>query len=169
LSGKMNRLDYIEQMAAQRDREFGVKLLVLIAIAMAVRMVSVVEYANLPDWTHLTVDNWYHHNWAQSIADGNVIGDTTYFRAPFYIWCLGLLYAVLGSSLWVARGFGLIVGLLTTIQTYRVGRQLGGDGTGLAAGGLYALYPLAIYFETELLLDPLFSSPDLPVWCCSRW
>ena len=157
MSGKMNRLDYIEQMAAQRDREFGVKLLVLIAIAMAVRMVSVVEYANLPDWTHLTVDNWYHHNWAQSIADGNVIGDTTYFRAPFYIWCLGLLYAVLGSSLWVARGFGLIVGLLTTIQTYRVGRQLGGDGTGLAAGGLYALYPLAIYFETELLLDPLFT------------
>ena len=87
-------------------------LLVLMA-AVGVRLIYLVIYSHLPEWEMLTVENWYHHNWAKSLADGNIIGDTTYFRAPFYAWCLGLLYAVFGASLWTARLFGLAIGFAT--------------------------------------------------------
>ncbi|MEW5994552.1 MAG: glycosyltransferase family 39 protein, partial [Candidatus Zixiibacteriota bacterium] len=132
-------------------------LLAVMAAALIVRVVYLVSYSQLPDWDQLTVDNYYHHNWAQSIADGNILGDTTYFRAPFYVWCLGLLYALFGASLWVARVFGLLVGLASILMTYLIGRKLFSPTVGLLAALLHSLFPVMIYFESELLLDPTFT------------
>ncbi|RME20033.1 MAG: hypothetical protein D6800_13560, partial [Candidatus Zixiibacteriota bacterium] len=129
----------------------------ILLLAALVRLGYLWYYSTLPDWTQLTVDNWYHLHWAQSIAAGNVIGDTTYFRAPFYVWCLGLLYAVFGSSLWVARLFGAAVGVLSVFLTYRIGSRLFSKQIGRIAAVLQAVTPVMMYFEGELLLDPLFT------------
>lgn len=125
--------------------------------AMAVRILYLYLYQSLPDWDQLTVDNYYHHHLAQSIADGNLAGDTTYFRAPLYIYILGSLYSILGDSLWVGRLFGLLVGLGTVFMTYRLGCRLFAPVVGLWAAAVYALMPTSLYFESELLLDPLFT------------
>lgn len=132
-------------------------LLLVLALALVVRVYYLNYYFHLPDWDQLTVDNYYHHHWAQSIASGNVIGDTTYFRAPFYVFCLGLLYALLGSSLWVARLFGLAVGLGSIAMTYLLGKRIFNTKVGLIAALMQSIYPVMIYFEAELLLDPLFT------------
>ena len=132
-------------------------LWLILLLATALRLGYLITYSHLPDWNFLTVDNWYHLNWAQSIADGNLFGDTTYFRAPLYVYCLAALRAVAGSSLWVPRLFGLVIGLLSVYTTYRIGNKLFGRQAGLWAALLHALYPIAIYFESELLLDPLFT------------
>lgn len=138
----------------RRDR--NLILWLILAVALIVRIVYLLQYEQSGLWEQLTVDNWYHHNWAGSLADGNISGDTTYFRAPFYVYCLGLLYAVLGSSLWTARLFGMAVGLASVGLTYLLGRKLVDRRTGLIAAGIHALYPWAVYFEGELLLDSLF-------------
>jgi 4-amino-4-deoxy-L-arabinose transferase-like glycosyltransferase len=132
-------------------------LLAVLALALVVRVYYLNCYFNLPDWDQLTVDNYYHHHWAQSIADGNVFGDTTYFRAPFYVFCLGFLYAVFGGSLWVARLFGLAVGLGSIVMTYLLGRRIFNHKVGLLAALVQSIYPVMVYFEAELLLDPLFT------------
>jgi 4-amino-4-deoxy-L-arabinose transferase-like glycosyltransferase len=136
-----------------KDRLFGVILLV----ALLIRLVYLWYYHSLPDWAQLTVDNNYHHNWALSIANGNVFGDTTYFRAPFYVYCLAILYAVFGASIWVGRLFGLAIGFASTAMTYALGRKAFGRNAGLTAAALQAICPVMIYFESELLLDPLFT------------
>ena len=64
-------------------------LLLVLLLACLIRIYYLLEYSSLPDWDMLTVDNYYHHHWALSIAGGDVLGDTTYFRAPFYVFCLG--------------------------------------------------------------------------------
>ena len=132
-------------------------ILLVLLVAAGLRIAYLVEYSGNPVWEQLTVDNWYHHHWAQSLADGNLIGGTTYFRAPLYVYCLGLLYGLLGDSLWVGRIFGLIVGLLSVLVTYFIALKLAGRKTAAVAGLLHAVYPLAIYFESELLLDPLYT------------
>ncbi len=132
-------------------------LFVIIALALVVRLWYLTIYQGLPIWDQLTVDNYYHHNWALDLAGGNVFGDTTYFRAPFYVYCLGTLYAIFGSSLWVARIFGLVVGLMSVVLTYRIGKRAFDHSTGLIAAAIQTLYPIHIYFESELLLDPLFT------------
>jgi len=132
-------------------------LLLVLALALLVRILYLSCYYSIPDWDQLTVDNYYHHHWGQSIAGGNIFGDTTYFRAPFYVYCLALLYALLGTSLWVGRVFGLIVGLGSVAVTYLMGKRMFNAKIGLTAALLQSLYPVMIYFEGELLLDPLFT------------
>ena len=131
-------------------------LLIVLLIALAVRIIYLCYYRSLPDWELLTVDNYYHHHWAQSIADGNLFGDTTYFRAPFYIYCLSFLYFVFGISLWVGRIFGVIIGLGSILFTYLIAKKIFNHRLALVAALIHSLYPVAIYFEFELLLDPLF-------------
>jgi len=132
-------------------------LLTVILVALVIRLVYLFYYCSLPVWDQLTVDNYYHHNWAISISDGNILGDTTYFRAPFYVWCLAALYAVFGTSLWVGRLFGLVVGVVSVALTYRIGRRVFDHKVGLIAAAIQAIYPMHLYFEGELLLDPLFT------------
>ncbi len=131
-------------------------LLIVLLIALIVRLIYLWNYSHLPDWTQLTVDNWYHFNWAMNIVHGNILGDTTYFRAPFYIYCLAALFKLFGSSLWVARLFGLVIGLTSIALTYAIGSRVFNSKTGLLAALIQALFPIVIYFEFELLLDPLF-------------
>lgn len=132
-------------------------LVAIMVVAVAIRVIHLIDYHALPDWSQLKMDHWYHHHWAQSIAGGNISGDTTYFRAPFYVYCLGALYSVFGDSLWVSRIFGVVIGLFTILLVYAIARRLFGRTSGLAAAGLAAVYPINVYYEAELLLDPLFT------------
>jgi 4-amino-4-deoxy-L-arabinose transferase-like glycosyltransferase len=145
-------------------------LLAVLVPALIIRLVYLAQYQASPVWEQLTVDNWYHHHWAQSLADGNLLGDTTYFRAPLYIYCLGALYALFGSSLWVGRLLGLVVGLASVSMTYLLGKKWLGKPGALIAAALHAALPVAIYFESELLLDPLFTLLlQLAVWRFLLW
>ncbi len=137
------------------NRDFS--LLIVVAIALAVRLGYLLYYSSLPDWGQLTVDNYYHLHWAQRIVDGDPIGGTTYFRAPLYVWCLSLVITLLGDSLWILRLFGLIIGVCSVAMTYLIARRLFDKKAAIIAGVVHALFPIAIYFDGELLLDPLFT------------
>ena len=129
----------------------------MLGLAIAIRVLHLIDYHALPDWSQLKMDHWYHHHWAESIAGGNILGDTTYFRAPFYAYCLGALYSLFGDSLWVSRLFGVAIGLVTILLVYLIARRLFGRTAGIVAALLEAIYPINIYYEAELLLDPLFT------------
>ena len=145
-------------------------LLILFGILVIVRVVYLYEYHLLPDWTQLTVDNYYHLHWAESIASGNVLGDTTYFRAPFYVYCLAVLFASFGSSVLIARLFGIVAGLTAVLVTYHLGRRVFTHRTGLMAAYIVGLMPMTIYFEAELLLDTLFTLlVVLAMYMLVRW
>lgn len=132
-------------------------LIVIFCLALILRVIYLLLYSDLAVWDQLTVDNNYHHHWAVSISQGNVPGDTTYFRAPFYVFCLAGLYSLLGTSLWVARIFGLVIGLASILMTYLIAVRVFDRRVGLLAALIHTLYPICIYFEMELLLDPLFT------------
>lgn len=131
-------------------------LIAILIIGLVVKFGYLMYYRSLPDWDQLSVDNYYHHHLAQSIAGGNVIGDTTYFRAPLYIYCLGALYALFGDSLWVGRLFGLAVGLASVLMTYLLAEKVFDRRTGLIAAAIQIICPILIYYDGELLLDSFF-------------
>lgn len=111
----------------------------------------------MPDWELLTIDNYYHKHWALDIASGNIFGDTAYFRAPFYVYCLSILFSVFGFSLWAARIFGMLVGVASIFLTFKIAERLFNPRTALIAALIQAMYPVVLYFESELLLDALFT------------
>ena len=65
--------------------------------ALLLRIIYLIIYSSMPEWNMLTVDNQYHFNWAKDIASGNIFGDTTYFREPFYIFCLAAVFSLFGA------------------------------------------------------------------------
>ncbi len=131
-------------------------LIIIFLIAILIRALYLYLYSQLPDWEQLTVDNFYHHNWAVSIMSGNIFGDTTYFRAPFYIYCLALMYKLFSVSLWTARIFGITIGALSIVYTYLIANKMFSNKTAILAAALQMILPMVLYFEGELLLDPLF-------------
>ncbi|MDF1545530.1 MAG: glycosyltransferase family 39 protein [bacterium] len=151
------------EVKREKRREIGGLILILV-IALAVRILYLYQFSQLPDWTHLTVDNNYHLNWARNMAEGNWLGDTTYFRAPLYIFVLALIIKLAGVSLWVFRIFGLMIGLATTILVYQTSRFYSGIRAARLASLLYAFFPIVIYFESELLLDSFFTFLLLAAW-----
>lgn len=132
-------------------------LFLTLAIALIVRITYLYLYSNLPDWNQLTVDNNYHHNWALSILSGNIFGDTTYFRAPLYIYYLALIYKIFSISLWTVRIFGIVIGLLSLFFVWRITNDIFNKTVANVAAFMFALNPLLIYFESEILLDSFFT------------
>lgn len=150
---------YIQQMDSRPDESGHSRwaLPVLLLIAAGIRVVYLLIYSELPLWDQLTIDNYYHYHWAETLANGNILGDTTYFRAPSYVYALGLIYSLFGASLWAARLFGLAVGLASIHCTYHLGRRAFSHQVGLVAAAVQSITPAVLYFEAELLLDMWFT------------
>ena len=129
----------------------------ILAVSLIARLVFFLIYLSSPEWNQLLVDSLFHDRWAASLAAGNWLGEEPFFRAPLYIYLLGLLYAIFGHSLLIARIFGHLIGLLSIYMTYRLAQRLFSTRAALLAGLLHALYPIAIYFESELLIESFFT------------
>lgn len=160
---------YIRRMSGTEDprRKIDRTFLTILLVYAVVQMAYLVVYSSMPEWHQLTVDNYYHHNWARSIAGGNIFGDTTYFRAPFYVWCLAVVYALASPDIWFARLFGLLVGLGIVAMTFRLACRIFDRRCATIAAVLTAVYPALTYFNGELLLDPLFAL--LVLWSVHRF
>lgn len=133
-------------------------LRIILICGVLIRLAFLLEYLADPQWNQLLVDSLFHHRWAETIADGAVLGEEPFFRAPFYIYVLGLIYWLSGGSLLAARIFGHLVGMAGVWATFTIGDNLFGKRIALIAGLLHALYPIAIYYESELLVDSLFTT-----------
>ncbi len=136
-----------------RDNPFPAILL----LAALVRLVFLLFYYYDSQWNQLLVDSLFHNYWAQSIADGEIIGREAFFRAPLYIYILGGLYALFGNSILMARIFGHLCGLLSVYITGRIALKIFGKKAAIIAALIHSIYPIAIYFESELLVDGLFT------------
>jgi 4-amino-4-deoxy-L-arabinose transferase-like glycosyltransferase/tetratricopeptide (TPR) repeat protein len=159
----IRRMSGLEKSPARFDRTF----LTILLVYAVVQMAYLIVYSSMPEWNQLTVDNYYHHNWARSIAGGNIFGDTTYFRAPFYVWCLATIYALLSPDIWFARLFGLLVGLGIVAMTFRLALRIFDRRCAVVAAIIVSVYPALTYFNSELLLDPLFTL--LVLWSIDRF
>jgi len=131
--------------------------LIVLSVGLIFRLAYLIFFMLSPEWNHLVSDSLFHDRWAQEIASGNITGSEVFFRGPLYIYILGCIYSIFGHSLLAARIFGLIVGLISLFITYKIADRLFGNKTALIAGLIHALYPVVIFFESELLAVGLFT------------
>ncbi|MFH2036493.1 MAG: glycosyltransferase family 39 protein [Candidatus Zixiibacteriota bacterium] len=147
-------------LLAMKDRWeniFDRQIIAILIIAAVVRAIFLIEYYQSPFWNHLLVDSLFHHRWALALAGGDWLGQEAYFRAPFYIYILGIIYKILGESILLARIFGFMIGIVSVYLTYLISLKLFNRRTANIAAFIQSLYPIMIYFESELLVDNLFT------------
>jgi tetratricopeptide (TPR) repeat protein len=131
-------------------------VLAIFALALLIRLFYFFQVkANFPGWDSPTIDPLYHDLWARQIAGGDILGSGPFFRAPFYAYFLGLIYAVFGPSLTAAKIIQHIIGATSCVFIFLFADKYLNRKTAVTAGLLSAFSWVFVYYEDELLLDSL--------------
>ena len=128
----------------------------IFVVAFLIRLVYFLQIkANFPGWDTPTIDPLFHDLWARQIASGDLLGTGPFFRAPFYAYFLGLIYAVFHHSLAAAKIIQHLIGSLSCALVFLFADRYFNRRIAVISGIVAAFYWVFIYFEDELLLDSL--------------
>ncbi|MCB9916325.1 MAG: glycosyltransferase family 39 protein [Planctomycetes bacterium] len=133
----------------------------LVVLAVAVRLVYLLQQRANPFFAYPLMDSLYHVEWARALAAGEDFQPGPFFRAPLYPWLLGTALRLFGEQYLWLRALGALLGGATTALTYLVGRRAFGVAVGRVAALLVALNWVLVYFDGELLIPTLAVPLDL--------
>ncbi len=145
-----------ERRAARKPWSASRSELIVLALVLLVRTIHLAGILGDPLALAPRMDPGYHDTWARAIAGGDLTFDGPFFRAPLYAYFLGAIYALSAGSIALARGIQLALGLVTVFLIMRIGRRTVGERAGLVAGAAYGIYPIALRYEGDLLVEGLF-------------
>ncbi|UCF33611.1 MAG: glycosyltransferase family 39 protein [Phycisphaerales bacterium] len=144
-------------------------LVVIFAVALCFRLIYVLQIRSSPFYGSEAMDQMYHDQWAQAFANGEAYVEGAYFRAPLYPWFLGTIYWLYGTAPIVPRMVQAILGSLSCVLLYMIGRDAFSRRVGVLAGLSAATYWILLYFDAELLIVVLVVFLDLLlIWLLLR-
>jgi tetratricopeptide (TPR) repeat protein len=128
----------------------------IFAAALTLRIIYFLQVrSNYPGWDTPTIDPLFHDLWAKQIASGDLLGSGPFFRAPFYAYLLGAIYAVFGPSFTAAKIIQHIIGAFSCSMIFIIADRYFSRKIAVLSGFIASFYLVFIYFEDELLLDSL--------------
>jgi tetratricopeptide (TPR) repeat protein len=139
-------------------------MIAVFAVALAVRLVHLVQMRATPLFTVLMGDSRGYDEWARRIAAGDWIGTEVFYQAPLYPYFLAVIYSIAGPDPFVARIVQAVIGAGSCAALVYAGSRLFSVPVGTMAGGIMALYPTAIFFDALIqksVLDLFFSCAAL--------
>lgn len=130
--------------------------LAIFLAAFFIRLIYLIQYQSNPSFAYPMVDELWHLRWAQEIIGGNWIGNEAYFRGPLYPYFLAIIDTVTGKSIFGARLIQLLIGSLSAVLVYQIGRRLLNKTIGIIAGFGMAIYATLIFYEAMFLIPVLY-------------
>lgn len=124
---------------------------IIFLIAFGLRLINLEIIKENPYFDSPIMDEKYHDEWAQEIATGKLFEKTPFYRAPGYPYFLGLIYTVFSKGYFTPRLVGIIIGALSCILVFFVGKEIFSYKTGVLAGLLSSFYGMLMYFDSMLL------------------
>ena len=135
----------------------------LVSLSAVIRTLYLFEVRDNPFLNHPRLDALFHDAWAQSIIQGNVLGDQVFFRAPLYAYALGFSYWIFGHEYLVVRILQHLFGVASVVLVYQLCKKWFNERTSLLAAFFTAVNPMLIYFEGQLLFESFLTTLIL-VW-----
>ncbi len=121
-----------------------------------------------PAFDYLIMDSMQIDRWAKAIAAGDA-GAGVYFRGPLYPYLLALVYKWSHASVAAAVLVNHVAGVLMCGLVYLFAREYFSRAVALVAGLVAALYWPFIYFEGEILVEPVYMTlVMLGLWRTAR-
>lgn len=114
------------------------------------------------------IGDWWFYHWQPGlIVNGHGFTDpwallaTHRYRPsaahpPLYSIVLSGLYLLGGHGALIQRSLGLLLGTVTLVLVGLLGRRVGGDRLGVIAALLYAVYPVMIAVDGDLMSEVLY-------------
>jgi len=129
-------------------------LLCIGLIALTVRLLYLAEWAGNPLFHAPMGDELNFHDTARALLGMAPPVDTFLFQ-PLYSFFLAGVYGLFGIDFGVVRTIQLVIGLVTCLLFYGLGREIGGKWTGRISALMAALYGPMVFFEGTLLAPAL--------------
>lgn len=120
-------------------------------LALSARSIYLYESSANPSFSAPVVDSGVYDTLARNTAQGKGINYEFFWQPFFYPAFLSVVYTISGSSILLAKIVQILLGCLTCVLTYILGKKVFGRQAGVIAAIITALYAPLIFFETELL------------------
>ncbi len=143
------------QFKPLEDRKERYFVLGIFVFSFILRLIYLLQIRSNPFFGSPIMDPLYHDLWAQSIAQGNWIGDQVFFRAPFYPYFLGIIYKLFGHNYFIPRLIQHLLGSFSVVLIYFLAKRLFHKKVAYLSAVFASIYWIFFYFEGELLLDSL--------------
>jgi tetratricopeptide (TPR) repeat protein len=137
----------VTDRSRRAERPAWIAGLALFAVALGIRLIYLRQIGGSPAAGVLFGDGEAYDLWAKRIAAGDWLGGEAFYQAPLYPYALAVFYVVATPSLAAVRLAQAILGSATAVLVAIAGARVFDKRAGLAAGALYALYPIAIYAD----------------------
>jgi tetratricopeptide (TPR) repeat protein len=139
------------------DREIDSRTLwqwggLVFIVALALRMIFLIEFEQLPLFKTHVMDMLYFHTLAMQYLGGGEGASEAYFKAPLYPMFLALVYRVFGDGPWPIRLIQILMGSGTAVISFLLGLRLFGLRTGVVAGLITAICGTLILYDAQLLV-----------------
>jgi tetratricopeptide (TPR) repeat protein len=141
-----------------RDRNPHLRISVALGIllaALTIRFLHLDSFSTSVVFDHPIFDEAFYDEQARSIAGGNWIGHEAYFMGPLYSHFLGILYVVFSGSRYWALFVQSLVGSMTCVLTYLVGRKVVSNRTATLAALISCQYGILIFYDSLILMESL--------------
>lgn len=126
-------------------------IILIFLLAIVIRGLYLIDSSDNPTFHVPVVDSRTYDQIAREVADkGNLTRDL-FWQPPFYPLFLSLIYLFSKGSILSVKVFQMILGGLTCVLVYLLGRKIFNKRIGFLAGIIAALYLPLIFFEGELL------------------
>lgn len=131
---------------------------VVLVVAAAPRLWYWAVAHDFPLFRFAAGDTMEYAREARLIAAGNLLGGDVYFHSsPLYPYFLAVFFkispAANAGNLASIALVQLLMGVATAILLYFTVAKAAGEIAGVAAGSIYALSPIALFYDGELLMD----------------
>ena len=115
------------------------------------RLIALFQSRHDPFFAHPIIDSATYDRMAWDYARGRPLWDGAFWQPPLYPWLLGLFYKLAGHALLGARIVQAIVGALSCVLLYAIGRRAFDRKVAAGAALTMAVYGPLVYFDGEIL------------------
>lgn len=124
------------------------------AVALAVRLLYLADSADNPSFHAPVIDAATYDDLAREpFDDQGRLKEVFFDQSCFYPFFLAGVYRVTGGSIVAAKLVQVLLGSVTCLLVFRLGRQWVGTAGGLAAGLAAAVYGPLVFYDGELLAE----------------
>jgi len=144
-------------------------LLAIVILAFSLRLIFLRDYAAQPNADVLGYgsDNRGYQSKALDSLRGLWPGTDAFYMQPGMPLFLGAVYSLFGAHIRAAQLIQMILGACASAVIFDVARRVFDDATGWVAATLWAIFPLPIFYEAQLLthsLEPIVGLALLWLW-----
>jgi len=145
----------IRSYIADRTKSSFVKLLVvplaIFLLALVIRLVYFGQSSANPAFHWPIVDAAGYDQIARQFARDGTVAKEFFWQQFFYPFFLSIVYRLTGSSIVAAKLIQLLIGCITCVLTFQLGKRIFNLTIGIIAGVIMALYGPLIFAEAELV------------------